>query len=192
MSATATLAGGLQPPVPQVLGQTLSAPDLCPPADAAIRVLQQRGFSSFQVRPDGTRIYITATSGSTTGQYLAHCTPRVLGQSISTPNGPVDPADPQGPDAPQGPSNPEVPTGPQGPTAPQGPSAPQGPTGPQGPTDPVDPPSRGNDGYGQEMHGRDQDGENPGSDKGNGVPQGRPGAGSPGSGSKPNHQGGDR
>ena len=38
-------------------------------------------------------------------------------------------------------------------------------------------PTKGNNGFGQEKHGAPQDGENPGSDQGKGIPSGGPGAG---------------
>ena len=50
-------------------------------------------------------------------------------------------------------------------------------------------PTRGNNGFGQEKHGAPQDGENPGSDQGRGVPRGGPGAGSAGQDSKQNGTG---
>jgi hypothetical protein len=40
--------------------------------------------------------------------------------------------------------------------------------------------TKANNGYGQEKHGAVQDGENAGSDKGKGVPQGGPGGGDSG------------
>ena len=43
---------------------------------------------------------------------------------------------------------------------------------------------KGNNGFGQEKHGAPQDGETPGSDNGQGVPQGGPGAGMAGAVSK--------
>jgi opacity protein-like surface antigen len=55
---------------------------------------------------------------------------------------------------------------------------------------PVSPsPFNANNGYGQEKQGFAQDGENAGSDKGKGVPQGGPGAGMAGSASKQNSTG---
>ena len=45
-------------------------------------------------------------------------------------------------------------------------------------------PTKGNNGFGQEKHGAPQDGENPGSDQGQGVPRGGPGAGMAGEESK--------
>ena len=55
-----------------------------------------------------------------------------------------------------------------------------------------EPPSvttKGNNGFGQEKQGAPQDGENPGSDKGKGVPRGGPGAGLAGEDSKQNGTG---
>ncbi len=49
--------------------------------------------------------------------------------------------------------------------------------------------TKGNNGFGQEKHGAAQDGENPGSDKGKGVPRGGPGAGLAGEDSKQNGTG---
>jgi hypothetical protein len=49
--------------------------------------------------------------------------------------------------------------------------------------------SKGNNGFGQEKHGAVQDGENPGSDKGRGTPNGGPGAGMAGQDSKQNGTG---
>jgi hypothetical protein len=46
-----------------------------------------------------------------------------------------------------------------------------------------------NNGYGQEKHGNPQDGENPGSNKGKGVPKGGLGAGKAGAASKQNGTG---
>lgn len=45
-------------------------------------------------------------------------------------------------------------------------------------------PTKGNNGFGQEMQCAVQDGENPGSDEGKGVPRGGPGAGRAGADSK--------
>ncbi len=50
-------------------------------------------------------------------------------------------------------------------------------------------PPRGNNGFGQEKRGEPQDSENPGSDRGNGVPRGGPGAGSAGQDNKQNGTG---
>ena len=50
-------------------------------------------------------------------------------------------------------------------------------------------PTKGNNGFGQEKHGAPQDGENPGSEQGKGIPSGGPGAGLAGSASKQNGTG---
>ena len=57
------------------------------------------------------------------------------------------------------------------------------------PPDPLPEPTKGNNGFGQEKHGAPQDGENPGSDQGAGIPSGGPGAGLAGRVSKQNGTG---
>ncbi len=56
-------------------------------------------------------------------------------------------------------------------------------------TEPEPGPTRGNNGFGQEKREEPQDGENPGSDNGRGVPSGGPGAGSAGQNTKQNGTG---
>lgn len=83
LSATSTLAGGLQPPIQPVgvAPASFAFADRCPVVDGAIRSLQAQGFTSFAVDTGPTQARVTAMRGDLMNELVYDCrTSQLLAQ----------------------------------------------------------------------------------------------------------------